>query len=534
VTPAPASTALSPVGPYYALVIGNNNYQHLNKLQTAVNDADSVARVLREDYGFSVTILRDANRQAIVTALNDYRRTLNPDSSLLIYYAGHGFHDREAEEIYWLPVTAVRDNNVDWISGADITSNIRAIPSRHILIISDSCYSGALSRDMSGGIDPLQRGAYLSKMLSSKSRHWMSSGSDEPVLDNGPGGHSVFAAALLESMKREDDQFTAADLFQRFIQPRVGGGSAQTPQYTFIRNSGHDYGDFVFIRSKNTASVSSGITAGDMVNEAKKYYKAKQYDRALPLFRSAAEAANAEAAGFLGLMYDHGLGGLPKDDAQAVSLYRKAADAGDTQGMAYLGIMFRDGRGGLTQDYFQAVSWIRKAAEAGDATGMRFLAFMYESGRGVPKDDTQAVSWFRKAAEAGDTFGMQSLARMYKNGLGGLPKDDTQAVSWYRKAAEAGDTWAMSFMGWMYENGQYGLAKDEVQAVSWYRKAAEAGDGNGMADLGNMYRDGKGGLPKDRAQAPVLVSERGRPGEPNCQGSTRAIGEYRPEMSNCA
>ena len=44
------------LGRYHALVIGNNNYQHLNKLKTAANDAEAVANVLRHDYGFDVTL----------------------------------------------------------------------------------------------------------------------------------------------------------------------------------------------------------------------------------------------------------------------------------------------------------------------------------------------------------------------------------------------------------------------------------------------------------------------------------------------
>jgi hypothetical protein len=68
----------------------------------------------------------------------------------------------------------------------------------------------------------------------------------------------------------------------------------------------------------------------------------------------------------LGVMYENGRGGLPKDDAKAVSWYRKAVDAGDGRGMANLGGMYEDGRGGLPKDDAQAVSWYRKAALLGD------------------------------------------------------------------------------------------------------------------------------------------------------------------------
>ena len=245
-SPQPVVT-LQP-GPYYALVIGNNNYKYLNKLQTAVNDAKAVAQLLQDTYGFSVKPLYDATRDDILTALVEYRKNLPGQSNLLIYYAGHGHNDREADEAYWLPVDAQQDNNQNWISADDITRDVRTIPSQHILIISDSCYSGVLSRDADIAINPSERGTFLAKMWSSKSRTLMASGADEPVADGGGGGHSIFANALLQSLNSMgDSEFTAAALFQR-VQPSVAGRSAQLPQYSLIRNSGHNYGDFIFSR----------------------------------------------------------------------------------------------------------------------------------------------------------------------------------------------------------------------------------------------------------------------------------------------
>src|SRR6266568_4286591 len=68
---APATPSALAVGPYYALVIGINNYQHINKLATAVHDATEVAEVLQKNYGFAPpTVLLDANatRAQILTA----------------------------------------------------------------------------------------------------------------------------------------------------------------------------------------------------------------------------------------------------------------------------------------------------------------------------------------------------------------------------------------------------------------------------------------------------------------------------------
>ncbi len=77
-------------GRYHALVIGNNDYQHLRNLTTAVGDAEAVAKLLEKKYGFQVTKLTNATRRDITGALNRLRQTLTERDNLLIYYAGHG------------------------------------------------------------------------------------------------------------------------------------------------------------------------------------------------------------------------------------------------------------------------------------------------------------------------------------------------------------------------------------------------------------------------------------------------------------
>ena len=42
--------------------------------------------------------------------------------------------------------------------------------------------------------------------------------------------------------------FTAEELFYRFVKQSVAGNAEQTPEYSIIRNSGHDGGDFVFVK----------------------------------------------------------------------------------------------------------------------------------------------------------------------------------------------------------------------------------------------------------------------------------------------
>jgi hypothetical protein len=261
-----------PLGPYYALVIGNNDYLKLNKLQTAVNDATAIAQLLQSRYGFQTKLLKNATRNDILTAVSEYRKTLPENANLLIYYAGHGYNDKQADKAYWLPVNAENDNNENWISADDITTAVHAVPALHVLVIADSCYSGDLTRG-AFDINLGSKAAFLEKMLKSRSRTLLASGGDEPVADGGAGGHSIFAGALIQNLNQiQDAQFTGDSLFQ-IIEEQVGGLSrtSQVPQYKLIREPGHetgDDGDFVFSRNggRAVATGSAGKQAASALS----------------------------------------------------------------------------------------------------------------------------------------------------------------------------------------------------------------------------------------------------------------------------
>ena len=254
--PSKVKIAEATAGNYYALVIGNNNYKYLRRLETAQNDARKVAETLKLRYGFDTNLLLDADRDAILDAINNFRRILKQDDQFLIYYAGHGSFDKIAGKAYWLPVDAQRNNDKNWIIVDTITSNIKRISSNHVLIIADSCYSGTFTRTSSlAKLESAQkRKVYLKKMQAKKSRTLLASGGNEPVSDIGGEGHSVFAKAFLVGLTNMDlNGFTAEELYIQYIKEMVAGSSEQTPEYNIIRNSGHEGGDFVF--RKKLASV---------------------------------------------------------------------------------------------------------------------------------------------------------------------------------------------------------------------------------------------------------------------------------------
>lgn len=233
-------------GNYHALVIGNNNYRSVTPLKTAAIDAKGVAEELKKNYGFKVTLLVDATRNQTLDAFDDLRRTLTDNDNLLIYYAGHGYLDADSDRGFWLPVDADANRRANWLSNSDLADMVRATRAKHVLVVADSCYAGTLTRSLSVQMSGLDD---LSRLAQKRARTALTSGGLEPVEDSGGGKHSIFAKAFLGALRANAG---VADMSQIFSAMRreVILGSQQTPQYGDIRQTGHEGGDFIFVRRK--------------------------------------------------------------------------------------------------------------------------------------------------------------------------------------------------------------------------------------------------------------------------------------------
>lgn len=254
----PSPTVEVEFGDYYALVIGNNQYLNLPDLSTAANDATAVAQLLKDKYGFKIEVLLNADRYSILSALNKYRETLTENDNLLIYYAGHGELDATNQRGHWLPVDAEADSTANWISNVAITDILNVMSAKHILVIADSCYSGAMTRSslarLPAGMSNQARVKWFKAMAKTRTRAVLTSGGVEPVLDAGGGEHSVFAQAFLQVL-RDNDEILEGWRLYRAVREEVKRAALafrvdQEPQYAPIQYAGHEAGEFLFLPSR--------------------------------------------------------------------------------------------------------------------------------------------------------------------------------------------------------------------------------------------------------------------------------------------
>jgi uncharacterized protein len=244
-------------GRFYALIVGNQNYDVLESLKTPHYDAERAAKILSTQYGFTVQVIQDGNDVAILKALNDLNAVLGPNDNLLIYYAGHGYRLKtdKMESGYWLPRNAERPpNDTYWVPNEQITSHIGRLQAKRVLVVADSCYSGLLSTDSSfffldkpTEVSP----EYIQFKLPKRSRLLIASGGDNPVLDEGGQGNSVFGKAFLDVLETNNAILTAPALFSK-VQGKVKEGALRNhfdeqPEFKSIKGAGHEVGDFFFV-----------------------------------------------------------------------------------------------------------------------------------------------------------------------------------------------------------------------------------------------------------------------------------------------
>lgn len=227
-----------------ALVVGVNKYNDpsIPSLDTALPDAQAIGQQLKDQLGYEVRVLPDASRADIITSLNRLAREVGPNDSVTVYYAGHGYLNEKTGNGYWIPGDAKASSPENWISNNDIAKLLGNIPAKQLLLVSDSCYSGALTKQQwvgAGRVDP-------ARILAKRSVTVMSSGGEEPVSDEGKDGHSIFAYSFMNTLKSIKKVESAGQVFDT-VKAEVTKEFPQQPQYGGAVSAGHNTGgDYLF------------------------------------------------------------------------------------------------------------------------------------------------------------------------------------------------------------------------------------------------------------------------------------------------
>jgi hypothetical protein len=165
-----AAALLAQAAPVYAekrvaLVIGNNDYRNVPKLQKAVNDARTMGDTLKQ-LGFSVMVAENQTRQAFSQTLLQFDKMIDPGDTAFFFFAGHGFEI--AGQNYLLPtdVPAAREGQEELVRDASILADriverLQRRGTRTAILVFDACRNNPFERSGTravaggGGLAPM-------------------------------------------------------------------------------------------------------------------------------------------------------------------------------------------------------------------------------------------------------------------------------------------------------------------------------------------------------------------------------------------
>lgn len=233
-----------------AVLVGINDYgdKDIPQLENAIPDADGVGRVFAEKLGYEVRVAKNPDKAGIIGMLNNLAAEVGGNDSVVIYFAGHGYSLEENGAGYWLAADSMASDPKGWISNSDIAQLLSSMRSKQMTLISDSCYSGAFARE---GLGAVGKNVTADDVLAKRSVVVLSSGGDEPVADEGKGGHSIFAWNLMQVVNTVTAWTPGSTVFAD-VQAGVRKEFPQTPKYGSLTAAGHQAGgDYLFEQRSN-------------------------------------------------------------------------------------------------------------------------------------------------------------------------------------------------------------------------------------------------------------------------------------------
>lgn len=254
----------------YYLFFGIGEYENeWSSLDSPKNDLPLLAGTLERKYGFEplgFPSSEEATKPLIIDWMDRLveENILSECDQLLIYFSCHGHAYATNDQHYWiahdgkLPSTRLHGKD-GWVGSEDIIGAFKQIPCRHILLLSDACFSGKIIEKYKGSSlgkgmpAPGQPRDCDEVAICKRSREIITSCLNEPTPDTaGNSDFSSFAYGLAELLEKNPRHYWRASQMAEDLKDQVGGRCC--PVYSTLMSGGHvPGGGFVFIQPDITA-----------------------------------------------------------------------------------------------------------------------------------------------------------------------------------------------------------------------------------------------------------------------------------------
>ncbi len=133
-----------------ALVIGNNDYKNVPKLQKAVNDARTMGDTLKQ-LGFSVMVAENQTRQAFSQTLLAFDNAIEAGDTAFFFYSGHGFEIAGQNFLLPTDVPAASEGQEELVRDASILADriierLQNKKARTSILVFDACRNNPFER----------------------------------------------------------------------------------------------------------------------------------------------------------------------------------------------------------------------------------------------------------------------------------------------------------------------------------------------------------------------------------------------------
>ena len=493
-----------------ALVVGNGDYQAVEDLPNARNDARLVADTLGA-IGFDVTLVLDAGGADFAGTVTQFAGSIPRGAIVVVYYAGHGV--QVEGQNYLLPVDLALEGMEELqavsVSATSILEGLaEAQPAATILIL-DACRDDPFPDDDKWKVPD---GLAIVETSLSGSLVAFSTSPGKVALDgkvNVDGtGNSPYTMALVDSMRQPG--LSIESVFKRarsrvigvtahaqvpwenssltrdiYLVPAERAGVGELTECDLL--AGHPTDPdrvhagvaYELMRPLPAIDACEAAMAEDPTNPriasqlARALEKNGDYQRAVELNEAAIAVGYIGAYHNLGNLYRKGAG-VPQDLDRALELFLYAAERGHPEDSYNVGNIYLSGTETMEPDFAQARLWFERAAEQDYPSSFDRLGLMYLNGQGVEVDVARANTYFERGAAFGDPSALVNYANAFRKGTG-VDVDYARAFELYMRAAQVRRRSAYVNLADMYRKGQ-GVEVNLGEAAFWYGLAARAGD----------------------------------------------------------
>lgn len=230
-----------------ALIISNENYSNVSKVESALHDGETFAKYCQQTLGIPQENIRRFNDATLgsmlraITQVKNAAKALDGDCDLIVYYAGHGMPDEKTKDAYLLPVDGDPLTSESCFSLNRFYDELGAVSNGAVMVFLDACFSGA-QRD--GSMLSEARGVVMKpKETNPRGNMFVLSATSgqETALPYREKNHGLFTYYLLKKLQDSKGDVTLKELSEEVgrnvrRQSTLINNKPQTPQVSTSGN----------------------------------------------------------------------------------------------------------------------------------------------------------------------------------------------------------------------------------------------------------------------------------------------------------